>query len=158
AIQRTCRGATPAQFPITDCPLPGVDDGGATAGVDDLAELVGCVQAIVGGKVDELIGSGYGIPVRCGDGVRQASGKCDGADASACPGQCTAQCTCADDVGRCVGEDGGSCRTDADCPGRCNLEGELCLTDGDCGHDHCGRCRDTDETCSTDADCVQANV
>jgi len=77
-------------------------------GVTTLQEYVDCIDCVLEFKADCLAAAGVGDgtpddgivypaecnPGVCGNGVQETGEACDGADASACPGQCSSLCTC----------------------------------------------------------------
>ncbi len=106
-VDKTCGGvgdfdAATIGFPAT-CPAVTVPGGASCGGtVSSLADLIECATCVTQYKVDCLtdVAVPWGVDypaecnARCGDGVRQASEECDGADADACPGACQSDCTC----------------------------------------------------------------
>jgi hypothetical protein len=111
-----------------------------------------------GGKFlvkDALAGTCAGGGVVCGNNVREGSEVCDGSDASACPGNCQADCSCPtqtcgnnmrEGTEVCDGSDAtacpGNCQVDCTCPINCPATGgdaTACLAFADTG-DTCHAC------------------
>ena len=100
----------------------------------------------------------------CGNNVRESTEVCDGTDATACPGQCQADCTCPPVCGNNVREGSEACdgTDDAACPGQCRGD---CTCPGMCTTDDaalcnnlalpiCGNCCSQSAACTLDCSAV----
>jgi len=102
---------------------------GGCASVGDVAAIEGLVDAMIASAVADLVAV-------CGDGVAGPGEVCDGADDSACPGECTAGCLCGGSCGNGVTEppaeecdDSGTSGGDG-CAADCTLEDSSALCAG----------------------------